>query len=96
MSAMCPYRKKHPCSEYIETAAEISASLAERIEDHYCCGDYPSCSRYQAARQGSLISEPDLAPWTDIHHAPGGTYVSHSRQDHHAGRADQVGRSRPE
>ncbi|MFP4138944.1 MAG: hypothetical protein ACOCZU_04355 [Planctomycetota bacterium] len=96
MSALCPYRTQHACSTYIEAAGEISDSLAERIEDHYCNGDYHSCSRYQAARNGTLVSEPDLAPWSDIRHAPGGTYVSQPRTERHADHADSPGRSRPE
>lgn len=93
MSALCPNRTQHPCSTYIEAAGEISSSLAERIEDNYCNGDYRSCSRYQAAQHGTLVSEPDLAPWSDIHHAPGGTYISQPQTKRHANRP---GRSRSE
>jgi hypothetical protein len=71
---VCPYYRKHPCSAYLEDTREISEQLADRIEDHYCNGDYRTCSRYKAAEEGTLSSRQDLAPWSEPRSARWGIY----------------------
>lgn len=60
----CPYLNG-PCSAYLDEARELSAGLAERIEGVYCRGHFSTCSRYRAARNVRLSSQPNLAPWSN-------------------------------
>ena len=68
----CPYRRNQ-CREYLSRARELSASLADRIEDNYCESDFFARSRYQAVTVGMLDAGSDLAPWSEspIGHLPG-------------------------
>lgn len=59
----CPYLNG-PCSEYLDEARELSASLAGRIESVYCRGHFTTCSRYRAARNVRLSGRLKLAPWS--------------------------------
>ena len=61
----CPYRIQM-CAPYLSDARELSAGLADSIEEHYCRGSYEACGRYRLARTGLTDDLPDVAPWTDV------------------------------
>jgi hypothetical protein len=79
---VCPYHRKPECSAYLEAARDISYRLADRIEDHYCNGDYRTCSRYKAAEEGTLSNRQDLAPWSEPKSAMWGIYKSQNESIH--------------
>jgi Cdc6-like AAA superfamily ATPase len=64
-AASCPLRHRL-CVDYLRQVRELSDDLADRIEQRYCNGAYPACSRHVAASSGSMRRSFDLAPWADL------------------------------
>ncbi len=64
-TSLCPLRYRL-CEDYLRQVRELSANLADRIEESYCNAAYPACSRHLAASSGTMQRSFDLAPWTDL------------------------------